>query len=119
MTDRWNLEEWRFLLDVIQIAAIVALWAYTVVTRRSQANTKILEEHDGRLDTIEKDLVQIRQRLDDAPSHDDLQRIHDRISDVRKEVADVGKSVSGLTASSEAINRNLGLLNQLLKPEGK
>jgi type VI protein secretion system component VasK len=114
VTTDWAIDEWRFLLDVLQILAIVALWTYTVVTRRSQANTKILEDHDGRLDDIEKDLVQIRQRLDDAPSHDDLQRIHDRVSDVKNGVADLQAGVSGLTASVEAITRNLTLLNSNL-----
>jgi uncharacterized protein YoxC len=112
MIDDTAIAQWRFLFDVIQFVALVGVWVYAVMTRKSDANTKILDKHSARLELVEKDLVRIDKHLETAPSHEDLQRIHDRISEVKTGLGGVQASVSGLTESTKAVRSSLDLIQR-------
>lgn len=113
-TANWGAAEWRLVLDVLNAGALLALWVYAVMTRRSKDNEGRLGAIDRDIKRIDLDLVGLRTKLDAVPDHDDLEKLHARISDVRKQVDVIGREVSSTAATVAAIDRNVALLNRTL-----
>jgi len=117
-TGAWTPDQWRLALDVVNGGALLALWIYAVLTRRSKVNEDRLGTIDKDIRRIDIDLVGMKQKLDDAPNHDDLEKLHTRISEVKNSVSQIGREVSGTAATVNAIDRNMVLLNRKLLGDG-
>ena len=103
-------------LDLIEFQLVVAVVAallssagliWTWMTRRGQLNKKDIDE-------IEIRVTRLEERLNHAPSHDDLQLLHTRISGVGDEVGAVAVSVGELKGAVRAGNRLLDNIHQAL-----
>lgn len=96
-----DFKNWSDLLDMVWKVGTLLGFLWLALQQRSKANANVLTEHSGRLDTIDKEIIHIKGKIDAQPTDDDLQRLHDRISTVGKEVHEVSNKQSGLT---EAVN---------------
>lgn len=116
--NNWGPDVWRLGIEIVHSIALLALWIYAVMTRRSKDNEERLEQIDADVGAINLHLVRLEGRIDAVPDHDDLEKLHTRISEVKNQVGAVGAEVSGTAASVRAIERNLELLNRSLVGKG-
>lgn len=97
-----------FWLDALwkvgTVIGLVVLW----LGQRSKANAAAIEDHEGRLDVIDRDLVAIKERMSHQPTHDDLQLLHDRISKVNDTVSGLRADVSAVSESIKGLRDAIG-----------
>jgi len=106
-----DYQAWVFWLQVGELVGLALVTVYTYLVARSKANTTAIEGLDRRVDDVEKDQAVLQNRMDSAPTHNDLGLIHDKLNVV-------ANSTSTLAGELKGINRQLGLISDYLLNKG-
>lgn len=77
----------------------------TELSYRISSVTETANDHANRLTALETSFRHM-------PKHEDMEKLHVRISEVRKDTAKMAESLASATATLQAIEKNVDLLNR-------
>jgi hypothetical protein len=100
----------RLVLDVLQIAGLIAVGVYTWFINRTKANRDSISRIDARVHAIEQRFERVETDIHHLPSHHEIAAVHEKINRF-------GKSLENLRGEVGGIGRTLTLIHQSLLEE--
>lgn len=103
---------WRFWLDLLQLAGVIAIGVYTWVVNRTKANRDSIEHVDATVGKLNDRVTVIENEIKHLPGEPEVGRIHNRIDQV-------GQGVRHIEGEMKQMNATLHLIQQYLLENGK
>lgn len=108
----------RFWMDALQFAGLVMLGVYQHISNKSKANSAAInavrddletdyEKLEQRVALSERRLAVFENKLEGAPTHQDLSKVYDRLNDVAEDL-------SGVSGQMRALSHQLSMVNNYL-----
>lgn len=102
-----HLTTFKNLTDIVQTIGIIIIGIYTFSLRHGIANKKSIEELEIELVAAKSRMVALENRLESAPTHQDLGNLHDRINDLSGAVRELVGVMSGVQRSLDRVEDKL------------
>lgn len=111
--DRLDLNWWKFVFDVIQLAFTVGIAIYVWILSKHKANANRInnleQSHDDELDVIKNRLTKIETTIAHMPDKAAIGNTHKRLDDQARTLHKMEGELKGISDTSNMI------LNALLK----
>jgi len=111
MTSAGTLMDAKAWIDIAQwtFNVLIAIWVY--FSRRQAATNKRVDDINSRIEATEKDVIRVREKLDQQPSQRQFELLG---RDIRSLTSELGEVKGRL----EGINRVADLMNEFLINQG-
>jgi len=83
---------------------VVGNFLYTWITNRTKANGAAINRVETDLNEVVRRVDLLEQKVEAAPTHDDVDRIYRRIDDINGEMKQMHGEISGSTSTLNLIH---------------